>query len=771
MPMRCTRITCQPNAEVSSAPAPKRHWPVMELTHDVPTKLYRGDIMRRSVAVGSLAAILLSGTAIGARAAEYFNRIASFPITRNLPADAEQKSETVAEIISASEDGKLLVYTDSPRKALGFIDITDPTQPRPGGLMLIGGEPTSVKVVGGRAFVAVNTSESFAQPSGKLVVINLAERKVSAECALPGQPDSIATKAGILAIAIENERDEELNQGALPQSPAGTLIAAAVGGNQLDCASLKSVDLTGLAAVVGEDPEPEYVDVSEEGKIVVTLQENNHIVIVDGKTGKVEAHFSAGQVDLKNVDIEKDGKIELTGSQQGVLREPDAVHWIDKNRFVTANEGDWKGGSRGFTIFNKDGTVHYEAGASLEHEIVALGHYPEKRNKKGIEVEGVETGRYGNDNLIFVGSERSSIVGVYRDTGAVPELLQVLPTGIGPEGLVAIPERNLFVATSETDLHGDGGAAPHVMIYQRAERSAPAYPTIRSAKNSDGLPIAWGALSGLAADRSQAGKLYAVTDSVYANAPRILTIDASKMPATITSEVRVTRNGAVAEKLDLEGIAVAGDGGFWLASEGNPAKGLKNLLIKVDATGAIQDEISLPAGLEEGAKNYGYEGVTVTGSGAGETVWLAVQREWADDGKNAVKLLAYKPSDKRWSAVRYPLDKAEDGWIGLSEITAAGDRIIIIERDNQIAEKAQTKKLYAISNADMKPVTLGGELPLVRKTELRDLLPELRAPAGYVLDKVEGFAIDVAGNAYIVTDNDGVDDASGETQFLKLGKL
>lgn len=46
----------------------------------------------------------------------------------------------------------------------------------------------------------------------------------------------------------------------------------------------------------------------------------------------------------------------------------------------------------------------------------------------------------------------------------------------------------------------------------------------------------------------------------------------------------------------------------------------------------------------------------------------------------------------------------------------------------------------------------------------------LRNP-GYVLDKVESFALDAAGDAYVVTDNDGVDDHSGETQFIRLGKL
>lgn len=727
--------------------------------------------MKRSLVVGSLAAILLSGTALGAAAAEYFDRIASFPIIGNLPAGADQKAETVAEIMSVSEDGKLLVYTDSPRKAIGFIDITDPAQPRAGGSLAVGGEPTSVKVVGSKAFVAVNTSESYTNPTGKLVIVNLADKKVTSECPLPGQPDSVAAHRDVLAIAIENERDEKVNDGALPQMPAGTLVTGTLKGDALDCASLKTVNLTGIAAVAGEDPEPEFVDVSDDGKIVVTLQENNHIVVVDGKSGKIEAQFSAGQVSLKNIDTKKDGKIDLSGSQDGVVREPDAVHWIDTNRFVTANEGDWKGGSRGFTIFNKDGSVAYESGAGLEHEIVSLGHYPEKRNKKGVEIEGLETGVFGKDRLIFVGSERASVVAVYRDTGAALELWQILPTGIGPEGLLAIPSRNLFVATSETDLHGEGGVAPHVMIYQRAERAAPAYPTLRSAKNPNGLPIAWGALSGATADATQAGKLYVVTDSAYTAAPRILTIDATKKPAVITAETLVTRNGAAAEKLDLEGIAIARNGDFWLASEGNPEKGLRNLLVRVNAKGEIQEEVSVPASLEEGAKNYGFEGVTVTGSGNDEIVWLAVQREWADDPKGSVKLLAYKPSDKSWGAVRYPLDKAETGWMGLSEITAAGDRVIVIERDNQIAESAKVKKLYAISMADMKPAALGGELPLVKKTELRDLLPDLKSAKGYVLDKVESFAIDQAGDAYFITDNDGVDNASGETLFIKLGKL
>ena len=55
---------------------------------------------------------------------------------------------------------------------------------------------------------------------------------------------------------------------------------------------------------------------------------------------------------------------------------------------------------------------------------------------------------------------------------------------------------------------------------------------------------------------------------------------------------------------------------------------------------------------------------------------------------------------------------------------------------------------------------------------MRDLIPDLKAATnGYVVDKVEGFAIDADGNAFVVTDNDGVDDSSGETLFLRLGNI
>src|SRR5690606_15975815 len=238
-------------------------------------------------------------------------------------------------------------------------------------------------------------------------------------------------------------------------------------------------------------------------EVALTLQENNHIVIIDGRTGAVKTHFSAGTVSLEGVDTKKDGALTFTGEVKDVAREPDAVKWLDDDRLVVANEGDWKGGARGFTIFDKQGKVLYENGAGFEREIAKIGHYPDKRNKKGVEPEGLEAARFGDDNLFFVLAERASVVGVYKDTGAEPELLQLLPSGVGPEGAVAIPSRNLFVTANETDLVEDGGARSHVMIYERAEGEA-AYPQIVSTEK-DGELIGFGALSGLAPVKDKPG--------------------------------------------------------------------------------------------------------------------------------------------------------------------------------------------------------------------------------------------------------------------------
>lgn len=728
--------------------------------------------MTRSTLLAALAASLLASAAMPAQAA-FFNRIASFPVALNTPdIEAEENS---AEIITATEDGMTLVYSNALVGGIGFIDITDPTNPQPGGFVELDGGPTSVSVIGGKALVSVDTTEDFTAPTGYLAVVDIETLEVDSMCDLGGQPDAIArnTDGSLIAISMENQRDEDFNDGVIPQLPSGNVTFFDVAEGTPDCSSLRVTDISGLADIAGEDAEPEYTDFNSANELVVTLQENNHIVVIDGDNGEVISHFSAGSVDLAGIDTEEDGQLSFTGSQDARLREPDAVQWLDEDRFVIANEGDYEGGARGFTIFHKDGTELYESGVSMEYIAAQLGHYPEGRSDaKGIEPEGMEVGFWDDETLIFVNQERSSLVAIYRDTGGEPEYIQSIPSGVGPEGALAIPSRNLYVTANETDLSADGLAPAHVMIFERQDVEAPDYPQIMSAMNEDGTPIGWVALSGLVADADQAGKLYAVNDSYLSIMPTIYMIDATQSPAMITEATLVTRDGAAAEALDLEGIALDGEGGFWLASEGRTDRDIPHMLYRVDGDGAIVEEVAFPEALLANEIRFGAEGISPVGEGEDMVLWIAIQREWGDDPEGMTKLVSYKPSTGEWGAVHYPLETpAEGAWVGLSEITINGDYAYIVERDNQIAANAELKKLYRVPVAELIGAEIGRELPVVSKEEVRDFIPDLVALNGYVLDKVEGFAIDADGIGWVVTDNDGVDDSSGETNFWSIGAV
>jgi DNA-binding beta-propeller fold protein YncE len=718
--------------------------------------------------LAGMTSVLALAAALPALAEINFNRIATFPTTANMAEGEDTARETSAEIISVSEDGMTLVYSDSPLGVIGMVDITDPRAPKPLGNIDMSGEPTTAVFAQDMIFAGVNTSENFVSPSGKLVTVDPATRTVTAECDIGGQPDAVAKApdGSFLAIAIENERDEDLGDGGLPQMPAGYVVKIAIVDGVADCAGQMRIDMTGLADVFPEDPEPEYVDVNAAGEIVVTMQENNHIVVI-GADGAVSGHFNAGEVEVSGIDTRRNGSLDFTETKPAVPREPDAISWIDNDHFATANEGDWMGGTRTWSIFRKDGTLVWDSGNTLERAIAAMGHYPEHRSHtKGVELESIEIATFGGVPMAFAVSERGSVVGVYDLTDpANPVLKQILPSGISPEGIVAVPERNLLVTANEVDLREDGGAPAHVMVFELAEGPA-VYPMITS-EGSDPL-IGWGALSGLAAGAAP-GELYAVSDSIYVNKPAIFTIDATQTPARITAQTVITRNGSPAQKLDLEGIVADREGGFWLGSEGRTDRLFPHAIFNVDAKGEIKQEISLPPELLAHEFRFGIEGITLNDG----TLWMAIQRPWKDDPEGRVKLVSYNIEDKTWGAVHYPLDKAEgDGaWVGLSEITVVGDWFYVIERDNQIADRAQVKRLYRIPAAAMTAAEPGGTLPVVTKELVRDLLPDLATTNGYVVDKVEGFAIDAAGNGWVVTDNDGVDDSSGETLFWSIGAV
>jgi hypothetical protein len=746
-----------------------------------------------------------------------FNRVSSFAVCTQQQETCDTDTETAAEIVAVSEDGRTLVYSDSPLEVVGFVDITDPAEPVGLGTLAVGGEPTSVAVAGDYALVGVNQSTDFVSVDGELDVIDIATQTSVAQIDLPGQPDSVAVSPDGMyaAVVIENERDEDLGDGEIPQLPAGSLVIVPLSGAPGSWTTME-VDLTGLAGVYEPtDPEPEFVDINTDNIAVVTLQENNAIVLVDVTTATVQTSFSAGTVDLTQVDA-TEGLIEISQTEQlnDVPREPDGVTWLSTEYFVTADEGDMLGGSRGFTVFDTAGNVVYAAGNQLEHLTARMGHYPDERSgNKGNEPENAEFGVFGDERYLFVNSERSSLVFVYDIADLTqPRFKQALPAAAGPEGALAIGSRNLLVVASEEDARGDKlRSALNIYSYETAP---PQYPSLLSMDRVGGVPIPWGAMSGLAADPDDADVLYAVEDSFYGK-NRIFVIDTSSYPARIVDEMRLRDdNGAIAGlsvvdigdepfpddddalrrddfdeadlaamlnadgtvNIDPEGIAVADDGGFWVVSEGSGTASdsesrpinSRNMLIKTDADGVIESVVLLPAGLNDDQLRFGFEGVTVYDG----DVYVAFQRAWQDAGdpSNEVRIGIWDGG--AWSFKYYTLDPVESqngGWVGLSDITSlGGGYFLVLERDNQGGPDAAIKRLYVV---DLDSIAADETIGLGEKALVRDLMPDLASFGGLTVEKVEGCAVTRNGDVWIVNDNDGVDDNSGETQLVNLGDI
>jgi LPXTG-motif cell wall-anchored protein len=742
----------------------------------------------------------LAATPVPAETSSAFSRTATYPVYLNVPAGVDPAAETAAEISGVTDDGNTVIYTDAPGKRIGFLDITDVNNPVGTGSISLADlghaddQPTSVAVYGEYVLVVVDQSGGdFVSPSGRLDVIRISDRTLVSSVDLGGQPDSIAISAdgAYAAIAIENQRDEDFtpaggDEGDLPQLPAGFVQVIDLNSDPTTWAATPvpfvAEDGTALPSFVDAgldsptDPEPEYVTINSTNQLAVTLQENNGIVLVDLPSREITKVFSAGTNTVTQIDTKKDKRIDLTGQITDVPREPDSIAWVDDTHLATANEGDWKGGTRGWSIFDATtGEVAWDAGNTFEHLAVSAGVYNDDRAaKKGNEPEGLMVATIDGTKYGFVASERSNFVAVYDLADPVnPVFLQMVFATNGPEGLLAVPSRNLLVTSSETD-EADAGVRASVALFQLGD-GAQGQPSIVS-DDVDGLPIGWQALGALSAKPGDTEHIYTASDSALSPST-IFTVDVTAEPARINDSLVVTQNGAPAV-LDIEGLHAREQGGFWLAAEG--ATGAENALYLTDAAGAIQESVSLPTDVTDHISKWGLEGVTATTDAAGnEQLYVAVQRPlWADpadptttvDGDGVTRIGRYDVTEKTWTWFGYQLeaDSGNGDWMGLSEIVAVNDSTLaVIERDKLNGPSAAVKRIYTVTVPDEDPAE--GTLPILPKRLAYDVLADLNATNGWTQEKLEGLTVGADGNVYVVTDNDGLKDATGETVFLNLG--
>ncbi|MEA5468977.1 esterase-like activity of phytase family protein [Spirulina sp. 06S082] len=657
----------------------------------------------------------------------------------------------VAEIISATPDGNTLVYTNAGDGKVGLLDIRDPQNPQLLGNIDVSdlGEPTAVAVTPNSRYALVtvlNLAEEIAdQQPGILVFIDLAQQEIVARVPLIGiGPDNLSvTPDGRKAIiAIEDEEDED----SLPGQRPGSVNFVTIDYNNPANSTVNNVELD-LSEVEGvnyaEDPQPEYVAISKNGRTVaISLQENNAIAVLDIAEEKVTSIFSAGTSLHDRADIVEDGDIDFSQPLEG-RREPDSIAMTADGRYIiTANEGDtsldsfgdgiWSGG-RGWSILDLQGNVVYDSGDRVEELAILRGQYPEGRSEnRGIEMEGAAVAQFGDREYAFMASERGSFLVIYDITNVRdPELVSFLPTGKAPEGVLPLPQRNLVLTANEDDGTIDFFAAK--MLWE---------PILMSPR----VDLPFSALSGLVPVPNNPGQIYAVPDNAM-QPSRIFRMAIGREGAMVNDATIITKEGEPAN-YDLEGIAIAPRGGFWLVSEGDNSEGQEkpNILIKVNSRGEVEEEVFLPEEAATRITRFGFEGVTT--SSDGRKVYVAMQRELA--GEDKVRIGEYDVEAKAWDFFYYPLDTDNvGGWVGLSEISRDIDgSFLVIERDNQGGENgASNVRIKRIYRFSLNGVEEG-------ETVEKELVADLFTDSKWYEEKVEGLAVTEAGY-WVISDNDG----------------
>lgn len=245
---------------------------------------------------------------------------------------------------------------------------------------------------------------------------------------------------------------------------------------------------------------------------------------------------------------------------------------------------------------------------------------------------------------------------------------------------------------------------------------------------------------------------------------------------------------------DPEGIAAAPDGTWWIASEGNESGSRPNRLLQMTPWGKVLEEVFLPAEIEacraassnRATLGSGFEGVEVLRTGRSYKLLIAQQRGWDyttpecepldddPDDENPeepgyTRIWIYDPRARAWDHFSYELESLPPhaAWVGLSEITALPDRsFMVIERDNRTGDYAELKTLVRFRLSAAADGVVSAD-----EKAVFDLVPSMLATNGWITDKPEGAAVARDGRVFVVTDNDGVEDWSGETSFLRLGRF
>lgn len=378
-----------------------------------------------------------------------------------------------AEIISVQQSTGRALLTHSRSGQVELFDLSDPAAPRSLRVLDLGiatkkgEELTSLAFAPkGDWFLAVVKAGPELAP-GRALLLDLEGQAIATFPTGVG-PDCVAIAPSGTQALIANEAEGFDSQKNVLVSAPGSVThirfaqdLAASKVTQLVFTQTVDVPTDGRTLEREIDDEkkeipllttPEYLEpevvafLPDEGRALVTLQENNVVAVIDLAGDKVERLLPLGNT-THPADLKSDEGFTETGPLLA-RREPDGIALVPGGKlFVTADEGDTEpgvektapgkpvGGGRTLSVFDlASGACLGDTGPELDRRAAAAGLYPDKRSpKKGSEPEMVLCFERDGRPLAAVTLERAGALAlVDLSDPARPAVLAVVKSGGEP---------------------------------------------------------------------------------------------------------------------------------------------------------------------------------------------------------------------------------------------------------------------------------------------------------------------------------------------------
>lgn len=362
-------------------------------------------------------------------------------------------SSGAAEDLSLREEDRLLLVSLTETGTVDLFELGDPAAPTLRDTfdlhLLDGEELTSIALHPAWDYFVAAVRAAGPLERGRLAFYRLSNGEKLGDLEVGVQPDCVRIDPTGRNAIVANEAESWVPDGDGFRSGLGSLSLVELGPDptMARARDIRLPDFTGLAGAVetghgrylereieGEERllplgsnaaefvEPEYIAFDSSGqRAFVTLQENNAVVVVATRTGRILAVHGLGTTE-HTADVEDDGTY-IPATRIRALREPDGIAvTVDDRYFVTADEGDTApdaneleagapaGGGRTVSVFDAStGECLGDTGQQLDEFAASAGIYPDGRSdNKGSEPEIVVCFSIEGRSFAAVGLERAS---------------------------------------------------------------------------------------------------------------------------------------------------------------------------------------------------------------------------------------------------------------------------------------------------------------------------------------------------------------------------